>query len=81
MVIEYGETDREKAILVGLAFDSRRREEVTDSLDELAQLTLSAGAVVVDRRIQVRRRPDPAYFVGRGLVAELKEKLQLLHYL
>jgi len=78
MVIEYGETDREKAILVGLAFDSRRREEVTDSLDELAQLTLSAGAVVVDRRIQVRRRPDPAYFVGRGLVAELKEKLQLL---
>jgi GTP-binding protein HflX len=51
---------------------------VADSLDELARLTLSAGAEVVGRRIQVRRRPDPAYFIGRGLVAELKERLQLL---
>lgn len=78
MVIEYGETDIERAILVGLAFNSRRREEVADSLDELAHLTQSAGAAVVNRRIQVRPRPDPAYFVGRGLVAELKEQLRLL---
>jgi GTP-binding protein HflX len=77
MVIEYGQTNVEKAILVGLAFNSKRREEVTDSLEELARLTLSAGAHVVGRRIQVRPKPDPAYFVGRGLVAELKEQLGL----
>ena len=78
MVMESGNANVEKAILVGLAFNSRGREEVADSLDELAQLTLSAGAVVVGRRIQVRPKPDPAFFVGRGLVGGLKEELQSL---
>lgn len=78
MVIDNSKPDVEKAILVGLAFNSRRRYEVDDSLDELARLSYSAGAMVVGRRVQVRSRPDPAYFVGRGLVTELKEQLELL---
>ncbi len=75
MPIRYRETDTEKAILVGLAFNSRHRLEVTESLHELARLTWSAGASVVGTRIQVRPKPDPAFFVGKGLVAELKEQL------
>lgn len=78
MPVEYRETDTEKAILVGLAFNSRHRQEVTESLQELAHLTWSAGATVVGSRIQVRPKPDPAFFVGRGLVAELKEQLEEL---
>jgi GTP-binding protein HflX len=78
MVIEYNQTEREKAILVGLAFNSRQREDVENSLDELAQLTVSAGAAVAGRRVQVRAKPDPAYFVGSGLVSELKDMLALL---
>jgi len=74
-MIEYGKAEQEKAILVGLAPDSRDKEAVAESLDELRALTLSAGAEVVGRRIQVRRRPDPAHFVGKGLVEELKEML------
>lgn len=75
MVIEYGRTETERAILIGLARDSRRRPEIEASLDELALLTYSANAEVVGRRIQVNPRPNPAYYIGSGLVSELKEQL------
>ncbi len=75
MVIEYGKPETERAILIGLALDSRKRGDVAESLEELAQLTLSAGAQVVGQRIQTKPHPNPAFFVGRGLVDELKTQL------
>ncbi len=42
-----------------------------DSLDELAQLAETAGAVVVGRVLQRRERPDPATFIGKGKLAEI----------
>ncbi len=78
MAIESGKANTEKAILVGLAFNSRHRADVTESLQELGRLTWSAGASVVSTKIQVRPKPDPALFVGKGFVAELKEELSLL---
>lgn len=75
VVIEHGRPKKEKAILVGLARSSREKAAVEESLGELAQLVFSAKAEVVGRRVQVRGRPDPAFYVGRGLVQELKEKL------
>jgi GTP-binding protein HflX len=77
-VIENDKKETEKAILIGLAFNSRRREEVADSLEELAQLALSAGAEVRGSRIQVRDKPNPAFYIGRGLVEEIKGKLSEL---
>lgn len=64
--------------MVGLALDSRKKQEVIDSLDELKLLALSAGAWVVGQRVQVRPRPDPAYFIGHGLVDEIKAQLEQL---
>ena len=78
MVIEYGQVEKERAVLIGLALGSRDRDNISDSLDELSRLAFSAGAEVLDRRIQVRGRPDPAFYIGRGLVAELKEHLQAI---
>ncbi len=75
MVIEYGRTETEKAILVGLARDSRKKNEVEASLDELAQLAYSANAEVIGRRIQTKPRPNPDYYIGAGLVQQLKEQL------
>jgi len=75
-VIETQTKEVEKAVLVGLARGSNKREEVAQSLDELGRLAFSAGAKVIDRRIQVRGKIDPAYFIGRGLVSQLKEQLQ-----
>ncbi len=79
MGIAYGQAKSERAILVGLAQDSRKRTEIAESLEELVQLTISAGAQVVGQRIQTKAHPDPATYVGRGLVDELKTQLTELN--
>ena len=78
MAIEYGPPEKEKAILVGLVTASRRKREELESLEELNLLATTAGANVVARRVQVRPSPDPAYYIGRGLVDELKDQLAAL---
>jgi GTP-binding protein HflX len=58
----------ERAILVGLAQGGD--EETLDELDRLAR---AAGAEPVGRVVQARSAPDPATFVGRGKVAEIRD--------
>lgn len=53
----------EKAILVTI--------ENQDSLDELALLTDTAGAVPVAQVVQHRNQPNAAFFIGQGKVNEL----------
>jgi GTP-binding protein HflX len=43
-----------------------------ESLAELGRLAETAGLVVVARTLQALRRPNPATFVGRGKVAEIR---------
>src|SRR5262249_47183904 len=54
----------ESAILVG-----------NHSLDELRELAVSAGARVIDEVVQRRDRPDPATYIGKGKVEELREEV------
>lgn len=75
MAIDLRKVEIEKAILIGIARTSRDKTEVEESLDELAALTLSAGARVVGRRVQIRPAPDPATYIGKGLVEEIKTLL------
>ncbi|MBQ3574600.1 MAG: GTPase HflX, partial [Clostridia bacterium] len=42
-----------------------------DSLEELASLTETAGAIVITRVLQNRLKPDPATFIGSGKAEEL----------
>jgi len=42
-----------------------------ESLDELESLTNTAGAIVIQRVLQKRQRPDPATFIGSGKAQEL----------
>ncbi|MGQ9572289.1 MAG: GTPase HflX [Dehalococcoidia bacterium] len=58
--------------------DSRWATE--SSLEELAQLALTAGAEVVGRSIQRLERPTSAYYVGRGKVQELASLRHRLGY-
>jgi GTP-binding protein HflX len=64
---------REKIILVGVTLPSSTEEETEEHLDELALLVDTAGADVLGRIHQRRDRPDPATFIGKGKVEELKE--------
>ncbi|MDP2950505.1 MAG: GTPase HflX [Chloroflexota bacterium] len=56
------------------------RWRTESSLDELAQLTLTAGATVVGRSVQRLERPKPAHYIGRGKVSELASLRHRLGY-
>ncbi|MDU2065928.1 MAG: GTPase HflX [Sporomusaceae bacterium] len=69
--------EEERAILVGL--DQPKGWNVEDSLKELAELTATAGAVVVGGFSQKRDRPDAALFIGKGKVQEISLAKQELN--
>jgi GTP-binding protein HflX len=71
-------TFRERIVLVGVAASAADEELTERSLDELAQLVDTAGADAVDRVVQRRHSPDPATFIGKGKVAELRELCEAL---
>jgi GTPase len=64
---------REKIVLVGVTLAGHDPDEVEASLDELEQLVDTAGADVLARVVQKRDAPDPAYYIGKGKVEELRE--------
>jgi GTP-binding protein HflX len=47
-------------------------DDAENSLAELAALADTAGAQVLDGLIQRRQRPDPATYIGRGKVGDLR---------
>ncbi|MCU1454502.1 MAG: GTP-binding protein [Acidimicrobiales bacterium] len=66
-------TFRERIVLVGVTLAGQHEEQTDADLDELELLVDTAGADVVARIHQRRTGPDPATFIGKGKVAELKE--------
>jgi len=62
---------QEKAVLVGLLLRGRSLWDLDESLDELGQLAVSAGAQVVGTFRQRRDRPAPATLIGSGKTTEL----------
>jgi GTP-binding protein HflX len=62
---------RERALLIGLERSGHDKWAVKDSLEELRELTESAGAEVIDLISQKRDRPEAATFIGSGKVQEL----------
>src|SRR5690606_38429329 len=70
--VEYRQLRLERVVLVGVWTDGT----VTDaenSLSELAALAETAGSQVLEGLIQRRHRPDPATYIGRGNVGELRD--------
>ncbi|NDD18483.1 MAG: hypothetical protein EB104_06275 [Acidimicrobiia bacterium] len=63
---------REKIVIVGVTLDKHTDEQTEESLDELERLVDTAGADVVARLTQRRQAPDPATYIGKGKVDELK---------
>ena len=72
----------ERVILVGHARGTRaergsEREHIERSLDELALLADTAGAIVADKLVQRRGTIHPATFLGKGKVEELKQLAEM----
>ncbi|HYI63216.1 MAG TPA: GTPase HflX [Acidimicrobiales bacterium] len=66
-------TFREKILLVGVTLPPAHEDDTEAGLDELELLVDTAGADVVGRVVQRRARPEPATYIGKGKVEELKE--------
>ena len=62
--------DTNKAILVGVCFHPSEYDKKITSLDELERLADTAGVEVVGKFIQKRQKPDKAYYIGKGFLAE-----------
>ncbi|MCP3177036.1 GTPase HflX [Desulfuromonas sp. KJ2020] len=60
---------REKAILISVS--QQGRQQVEDSLDELAELARTADVLVVDRVMQRPRQLNPKYLMGEGKIKEV----------
>jgi len=69
--IQAEDSRKEKAVLVGMA-PAEASPDGTSTLDELSFLADTAGAEVVARILQRHRRIDPATFIGKGKLEELK---------
>ena len=69
--VEYRQLRLERVVLVGVWTDGSA-EEAENSLAELKLLAETAGSDVLEGMIQRRQRPDPATFIGRGKVDDLR---------
>jgi len=71
---------RERAVLVGVNLPLTAGHELGGAADteELARLVNTAGGQVVGVVEQNRRRPDGRTFIGKGKLAEIKQKLSRL---
>ena len=66
-------TFRERIVLVGVTLPGSNDDDTEEGLDELSLLIDTAGADEVARLTQKRDAPDPAYYLGRGKVEELRD--------
>ncbi|HYA31690.1 MAG TPA: GTPase HflX [Thermodesulfovibrionales bacterium] len=60
---------RERAILVGVATNPRYEQE--DSMEELGELAVSSGVLVLDKVMQRPKEINPKYLMGEGKIREL----------
>ncbi|MCK4409438.1 MAG: GTPase HflX [Candidatus Eisenbacteria sp.] len=60
-----------------MSLPNTRVEDEHESLDELAQLARTAGAVVVDRFLQNRTRLDGRTYIGSGMVERVKAAAEM----
>ncbi len=61
----------ERAYLVAVEVKGESAWDTQSSLDELAQLAGTAGAMVVGRTLQRLDAPNPATYIGKGKLAEI----------
>jgi len=61
----------EKTVIVGIITHQQDEEKLTEYLDELEFLTITAGGEVVKRFSQKLEKPNPKTFLGSGKINEI----------
>ena len=73
--VEYRQLRLERVVLVGV-WTEGSVEEAENSLAELKLLAETAGSDVLDAMMQRRGKPDPATYIGRGKVDDLRAAVE-----
>lgn len=66
----------EVAVLIGLITDKQTDSQITEYLDELEFLALTAGATCIKRFTQKLPHPDNHFFLGSGKVEEIRRYIE-----
>jgi GTPase len=72
-LVETANRRTEKVFLVGIELKSRSRWDVQDSLDELAELAATAGAIVAGSGTQKLETPVAGTYIGSGKAEEFAQ--------
>ena len=77
-MLDFTRAMKDIAILVGVGEEYGKSDELvqSDPLGELKLLADTAGAEVVGTLIQVRHPSNPAFYIGKGKVEELKGNIE-----
>lgn len=65
--------DKETCVLIGLATQNQKREQLEEYLEELAFLVTTANAVSKKTFIQSLTKPDSKTFIGSGKLLEIRD--------
>ncbi|MGY4689905.1 GTPase HflX [Salibacterium sp. K-3] len=66
----------EKVIVAGCRFPGVSEKQLAYNLEELTALVHTAGGEVAEHFIQKREKPDPATFIGKGKLEEIREAVE-----
>jgi len=66
------ETKKERVLIIGLAKENRGKKEKIEELNELESLAKTAGALPIEKIIQIKEKPDVTTYIGKGKVEYLK---------
>jgi GTP-binding protein HflX len=70
------EIEQEKAVLIGASFSPAGVSRIEEYLDELEFLASTLGLESVKRYTQKLQRPEPATYIGKGKVEEVREYIR-----
>ncbi len=70
--VEYRELQLERVVLVGV-WTGSNDHDIDYAMAELKLLAETAGSEVLEGLVQKRKAPDPATFIGRGKVDEVRQ--------
>ncbi len=70
-LIQTRDTRSERVFLIGVELKSREAADVRESLEELAELALTAGGEIIGHATQKLDSPNAATYIGKGKAEEL----------
>ncbi len=70
-LIQTRDTRSERVFLIGVELKSREAADVRESLEELAELALTAGGEIIGHATQKLDTPNAATYIGKGKAEEL----------